>query len=409
MFKRSFKYSLLFLLLLLMPSGLSAQKKQLSQAKDYIKSGKNLDKAESLVRAVLADSAEKDNLKAWQMLVETLRKQYEQGNEQMYLKQKYDTLSFFVTTRKLFVAAESADSVDAEPDRNGRIKPKYRERNSQYLKTIMPNIFYGGLFFVNKKEYRTAYQYFNHYLSLPKLPLFKSLKLPADNDMMISAAYWTMYCGFKLDSAKIILEHSELAERDTSQLAFVWQYEAEAYSLNRDMPKYLSKLRDGFNRYPKFPFFFPRLIEYYDDNNQLDSALALTEKAIAIDSASHFYRYAKSSVLLNMGRYDECIKVCKELIAEDDNLADAYYNAGLAYFNMAVELDKDRKAARQKRQKMLMYYREALPFLEKYRSLAPDRKDNWLSPLYTIYLNLNMGKKFEEIDKIRNEYKRNNQ
>ena len=409
MFKRSFKYSLLFLLLLLMPSGLSAQKKQLSQAKDYIKSGKNLDKAESLVRAVLADSAEKDNLKAWQMLVETLRKQYEQGNEQMYLKQKYDTLSFFVTTRKLFVAAESADSVDAEPDRNGRIKPKYRERNSQYLKTIMPNIFYGGLFFINKKEYRTAYQYFNHYLSLPKLPSFKSLKLPADNDMMISAAYWTMYCGFKLDSAKIILEHSKLAERDTSQLAFVWQYEAEAYSLNRDMPKYLSKLRDGFNRYPKFPFFFPRLIEYYDDNNQLDSALALTEKAIAIDSASHFYRYAKSSVLLNMGRYDECIKVCKELIAEDDNLADAYYNAGLAYFNMAVELDKDRKAARQKRQKMLMYYREALPFLEKYRSLAPDRKDNWLSPLYTIYLNLNMGKKFEEIDKIRNEYKRNNQ
>ena len=409
MFKRSFKYSLLFLLLLLMPSGLSAQKKQLSQAKDNIKSGKNLDKAESLVRAVLADSAEKDNLKAWQMLVETLRKQYEQGNEQMYLKQKYDTLSFFVTTRKLFVAAESADSVDAEPDRNGRIKPKYRERNSQYLKTIMPNIFYGGLFFINKKEYRTAYQYFNHYLSLPKLPLFKSLKLPADNDMMISAAYWTMYCGFKLDSAKIILEHSKLAERDTSQLAFVWQYEAEAYSLNRDMPKYLSKLRDGFNRYPKFPFFFPRLIEYYDDNNQLDSALALTEKAIAIDSASHFYRYAKSSVLLNMGRYDECIKVCKELIAEDDNLADAYYNAGLAYFNMAVELDKDRKAARQKRQKMLMYYREALPFLEKYRSLAPDRKDNWLSPLYTIYLNLNMGKKFEEIDKIRNEYKRNNQ
>lgn len=409
MFKRSFKYSLLFLLLLLLPSGLSAQKKQLSQAKDYIKSGKNLDKAESLVRAVLADSAEKDNLKAWQMLVETLRKQYEQGNEQMYLKQKYDTLSFFVTTRKLFVAAESADSVDAEPDRNGRIKPKYRERNSQYLKTIMPNIFYGGLFFINKKEYRTAYQYFNHYLSLPKLPLFKSLKLPADNDMMISAAYWTMYCGFKLDSAKIILEHSKLAERDTSQLAFVWQYEAEAYSLNRDMPKYLSKLRDGFNRYPKFPFFFPRLIEYYDDNNQLDSALALTEKAIAIDSASHFYRYAKSSVLLNMGRYDECIKVCKELIAEDDNLADAYYNAGLAYFNMAVELDKDRKAARQKRQKMLMYYREALPFLEKYRSLAPDRKENWLSPLYTIYLNLNMGKKFEEIDKIRNEYKRNNQ
>ena len=92
-----------------MPVGLSAQKKQLSQAKDYIKSGKNLDKAETLIRTVLADSAEKDNLKAWQMLVEVLKKQYEQGNEQMYLKQKYDTLSFSITTKKLFSAAESAD------------------------------------------------------------------------------------------------------------------------------------------------------------------------------------------------------------------------------------------------------------------------------------------------------------
>lgn len=60
------------------------------------------------------------------------------------------------------------------------------------------------------------------------------------------------------------------------------------------------------------------------------------------------------------------------------------------------------------RQKTLKYYREALPYLEKYREITPDRKDNWLSPLYTIYLNLNMGKKFDEIDKIRYEYKRNN-
>lgn len=408
MFKIIFKYSLLFLLLFLMPVGLSAQKKQLSQAKDYIKSGKNLDKAENLIRTVLADSAEKDNLKAWQMLVEVLKKQYEQGNEQMYLKQKYDTLSFFITTKKLFSAAESADSVDAAPDRNGRIKPKYRERNSQYLKTIMPNLFYGGLFFINKKQYATAYDYFNHYINLSKLPLFRSSNLPTGDDMNINAAYWTMYCGFKLDSANMILAHSNLAEKDTSQLAFVWQYEAEAYSLNHDMPRYVSKLRDGFNKYPKFPFFFPRLIEYYDSTDQLDSALVLTDRAIAVDSASHFYRYARSSVLLNMGRYEECIALCKELIAENDKLADAYYNAGLSYFNMAVELEKDRQPSGQKRQKMLTYYREALPYLERYRTLAPDRKDNWLSPLYTVYLNLNMGKKFEEIDKLRNEYKRNN-
>ena len=32
----------------------------------------------------------------------------------------------------------------------------------------------------------------------------------------------------------------------------------------------------------------------------------------------------------------------------------------------------------------------------------------WSGPLYTIYLNLNMGNEFEEIEKIRDEYRKNN-
>lgn len=41
------------MLMMLMPSGLAAQMKQLSQAKDYLKTGKNLDKAESLIQVSL--------------------------------------------------------------------------------------------------------------------------------------------------------------------------------------------------------------------------------------------------------------------------------------------------------------------------------------------------------------------
>lgn len=38
--------------------------------------------------------------------------------------------------------------------------------------------------------------------------------------------------------------------------------------------------------------------------------------------------------------------------------------------------------------------------MERYRALAPNQKDKWAPALYNIYLNLNMGKKFEEITKI---------
>ena len=41
------------------------------------------------------------------------------------------------------------------------------------------------------------------------------------------------------------------------------------------------------------------------------------------------------------------------------------------------------------------------PSIERFRLLAPDQKDKWMPLLYTIYLNLNMGKEFDEINRIR--------
>ena len=38
--------------------------------------------------------------------------------------------------------------------------------------------------------------------------------------------------------------------------------------------------------------------------------------------------------------------------------------------------------------------------MERYRELAPEQKDKWMAALYNIYLNLNMGTEFEEIDRM---------
>ena len=39
-------------------------------------------------------------------------------------------------------------------------------------------------------------------------------------------------------------------------------------------------------------------------------------------------------------------------------------------------------------------------YMERYRQLAPRQQDKWAPALYKIYLNLNMGKQFDEIDKL---------
>ncbi len=67
---------------------------------------------------------------------------------------------------------------------------------------------------------------------------------------------------------------------------------------------------------------------------------------------------------------------------------------------MAFNLEKTVKASKAARARLLSYYKKALPYMERYRELAPEQKDKWMAALYNIYLNLNMGTEFEEIDRM---------
>ena len=73
---------------------INAQKKEISLAKDNIKKGTNLER--SMVN-LLKDSANRNNEKIWLTLYEAQKKQYEQGNEKLYLKQDYDTAKLFLS------------------------------------------------------------------------------------------------------------------------------------------------------------------------------------------------------------------------------------------------------------------------------------------------------------------------
>ena len=100
-------------------------------------------------------------------------------------------------------------------------------------------------------------------------------------------------------------------------------------------------------------------------------------------------------MLFNIGRYDESIALSDTLIAMNDSLPEPYYNAGTAYINKALKLHP----LREKKQ-VRNTYSLARPYMERYRKLAPQQKQKWGPALYRIYLNLNMGKQFDEIDRL---------
>lgn len=377
-----------------------AQKKEISVAKDQVKAGSNLAQAQTSMEKLLKDSVNHRNKKIWNLLYESVRKQYEQGNEKLYLKQSYDTATLFNLTKKLFVIAQGMDSIEVLPDSKGHVKIEFRKSHSEYLSQIRPNLYSGGLWFIRKQKYKDAYQMLDQYLHCASIPLFASNAYRQNDPKMPVAAYWAVYCGYKMKDAKATLHHSYEALKDTAHYDYMLQYLAETYKLEKDTVRYLNSLKEGFEHSPKFPFFFPRLVEFYAGQNQLDSAMNVIDKALAMDADNKTYLFAKSTILLNQGKNKECIDVCDKLLAMKDSLPDIYYNAGLAYFNMAVTLDKNTQISRKKHDEINDYYKKAMPYLEQYRKMQPDEVAKWSLPLYTVYLNLNRGKEFDEIDQI---------
>ena len=376
------------------------QKKTMTQVKDYIKSGKNLDKAEKLMTDLLNDSSSRGNEKVWLLLFESQRKQYDQGNEKLYLKEKYDTTALFLVGKRMFDTLEGLDSLDRLPDARGKVKLKYRDRSAELLNIYRPNLFNGGVFFMKKHNFSRAYDFFDTYINSAVKPMFARYQYAERDKRLPEAAYWASYCGYKLEKPQLTLRHTYQALKDSVHLPYMLQYLSETYKLEKDTARYVQTLKDGFSKYPKFPFFFPRLIDYYSHIGAYDEAMKSCDEALQTDSVNTLFRYAKSSLLLTMGRYKQSFAISKALIAENDTLADAYLNAGLALFDQAVELDKKTQSGSKKYNQILELYRKAMPYLEKYRAMAPDQKDKWALPLYTIYLNLNMGKQFDEIDKL---------
>lgn len=377
-----------------------AQRKELSQARSYVKSG-NYDAAENLMTKLLKDSANRTNEKIYLTWYDAVRGKYDQGNEKLYLKQKYDTTALFTNVRKMFQILESLDSLDMRPDKKGRVSPAYRDRHAAYLDIVRPNLFNGGSFYVRKGKWKEAYDYFETYMDCTRQPLFSAFGYDSIDSRLPEAAYWATYCGYKMNDPVLTLRYRKLALADSARADFTLQFIAEARRWLNDDELYLATLQEGFRRYPMFAYFFPRLIDAYTGMGQYDRALAVADSALAVNDSSELFLFAKSSALLRLERYSECIEWSARLIAINDSLPEPYFNAGTAYLNMASGMN-----ARKDKRLVKAAYQNARFYFERYRQMMPDQKQKWAPALYRIYLNLNLGRQFDEIDRLLNERKK---
>jgi hypothetical protein len=265
------------------------------------------------------------------------------------------------------------------------------------LNTHRPNLYNAGTYFIRKDKWSEAFTFLSTYIDCEKQPLFSTYNYAKNDKRLPEAAYWATYCGYRLKDADKTLQYQTLARRDTIYTKYFLQFIAEAYRWQGNDSAYVATLEEGFQRYPLITYFFPRLIDVYTATGQYDKALAKADSALALCDTCDIFLFAKSSVLLRMERWQESVVYSERLIHQNDSMAEPYFNAGTAFVNMA----ESTKAAKDKKLQRT-YYQKARTYMEYYRLLMPDEKKKWAPVLYRIYLNLNLGRQFDEIDKLLN-------
>ena len=370
-----------------------AQKKELSQARTFIKSGKDKDllSAEKLMTRLLDDPTNRQNIKIYLVWYEAVEKQYEAANEKLYLHQKYDTANFFSLIRRMHHITEALDSLDT--------KRKYRERHAGQMNQLRRNLFAGGAWYVKKEQFDNAYSNFETYLDAARQPLFQSYDYQRNDTLMAQAAYWATYCAYKLQRPDSVLCYCEMSLADKSKADFTLQYMCEAYRQLGDTISLVKTLHEGFNRFPIHPYFFPRLADYYTGRHDFQTVLQLTNEVLKTEPDNKMFLLARSVALLNLEQYEDCLTTSEHLIALDDDMPEPYLHVATVKLNQALELEK-KNQPRLYRRKLTQLYTDARPYMEAYRKLAPNDRQHWAPALYRIYLNLNMGKQFEEIDRL---------
>ena len=382
----------IFMLLLFVTLSVCGQRKQIGEARTYLKSGKNFDKAEKLMTDLLKDSANRENKRIYEIWFQSVQKQYDLANENFYMKKQQDTAQFFSLVRRMFTISFRMDSLDARPDKKGKVDPELRKDVARAMNGYRANLFFGGSYLVRKGDFKKAFDYFETYIDCRRQPLFTGYDF-SEEPRMAEAGYWATYSGYRMEEPVLALRYRDLALADTAKRSWTLQYVAESWKTLKDDSMYVATLWQGFNDYPISNYFFPRLMDSYQ--NQPEKALEVADLALRTDSTSRLFLFAKSVTLLKLEKFAECLYYSNRLIKLHPDMAEAYYNAGTAYVNIALRMDP----VRQKKQIRKMY-QKAMPYMEKYRSLAPGGQQKWGPALYRIYFNLNMGKQFDEIDKI---------
>lgn len=375
--------------------------KAVRKIRTAVKAG-NLEEAMKQIAACESDSLLADEYKVYEWGVRVQQRMNEQENEKIYLGQICDTARFFSSVKGIFNYSVKAYEKGIA---QGMKAVPLHEKTCARLWMYYPNLGVACHYYYKKGDYAQACDYLDTYIQTAQSPLFSNAPKPLLDELHLpTMAFFRLKSNYELGQYAKVIQDASLAMHDSLHHGSTLRYLSLASLREGKMEEYVAYLYRGLREAPGASFFYSQLSDYYQRSDQLGRALLLTDSLLQVRPGTSLYLFGKSYLLMKLKRYAESIRVSEDLLGHDDEWVEAYYNVGVCYCNMAAEALR-RKPADVEQYKAFSrqvhdYYEAARPYLEHYREAYPDRVRKWGPLLYRVYLNLNMGDAFDEVDSL---------
>ena len=372
----------------------------------------SIDQANALIEAAMENKHTACNPDTWYTAGKIQNRYYDKENEKMYLQQPYDQDLFFGSLSKMFDYFIKCDELEQLPNATGKVVVKYRPETSELLSRLRINLVSGGVTYFNEGNDAKAFDLFGQYIDVADEPLLAAYNLMETDTLIYEIAYYATLAGLKMEDYNKALKYVDLAMNKADIAAKAIEYKALSYINLGDTASWLNTLKVGVEKFPEVQYFYSNLISYYNNNGNTEDLMAFADEMLAKNPLPIF-RFVKGFVYQNMPDYEKAIEEYKVAIEQDPNYTGAYRNLGICYCQLAqiasdkmTTLNLKSKAYKEQKEVVSSYYRLALPIYEHLRKIDDgtdlDVRSAWTNGLYTCYYMLNMGKEFEEIEKIVN-------
>ncbi len=381
------------------------QKKVIGDVKKEIgNTNPNIEDARNLIKGALENPETKDNPEAWYLAGLVENKQFDTERAKELIGQKPDDTKMYTGLGNIMNYFVKADELDQMPNEKGKVKPKYRKD----MKAIMlaNKLYYinGGAYFFENENSQKAYDLFQQYIDIPKMKMFEGDNLAANDTMYSQIKFYAAICLYKLGDHQKTIAAYEGLKNDGYKENEVYQYLCSEYEQVKDTLGLIRTLKEGVEKFPEESYFILNLINQYIYTNQTDEAIEYLTKAIASKPNDPQLHDVLGRIYENKKDIPKAKECFEKAISIDPNYVDAVSNLGRLYFNQAVEDQaaandiSDNKKYEVAVAKAKEVFKQALPYFEKAHQMKPEERD-YMIALRGIYYNLNMGDKYDEIEK----------